>query len=162
MAVAPYSKWFGVAVFSNANLLHFAVCKYYDRTFDVDGDLRHATKLINEFKPTIILVKALTARQLGAEKQANILNAIKHVAGKLAIRFTEVDLEGVKHTFLEDRGATLEELFVKVGTSFPELSRMTAFQNRSQRGYYTPVLSAVAIGASFRPHKGIPRSKLNP
>lgn len=154
LAIASYSKGFGVAVFSNSNLLHFAVCKYYDRRFDVEEDLRHATELIDEFMPTIILVKALTARQLRAKRQIHILDGIKRVAGRMAISFTEVDLDNAKQALLKDRDSTLGALFTKVGGSFPEVSRMASFQNRSQREYYTPLLSAVAIGASFKIPRG--------
>ena len=150
LVIAPYSKWFGVAVFSKLQLLEFAVRKYHDRTFDIDRDLCHATDLINEFKPTNVIVKALTIRQIGAEKQVNILNGLRRAAALMQIPFTEVDLDGAKQSLLKDRGATIETLFEKVRGSFPELSRIASFQNRSQREYYTPLLSAVAIGASFR------------
>lgn len=150
LVVAPYSKWFGVAVFSKLHLLDFAVRKYNDRKFDMDGSNCHATELINEFRPTKVVVKALTIRQIGAKKQMNILDGLKRSAALMQIPIMEFDLDGAKQTLLKDRTATLEALFEKVGKSFPELSRIALFQNRSQREYYTPLLSAVAIGASIR------------
>lgn len=154
LIIAPYSKWFGVAVFSKLHLLEFAVRKYNDRTFDMDRDFCHATELINEFRPTNVVVKALTIRQIGAEKQVNILDGLRREAALMQIPFTEVDLDGAKQSLLKDSRATVGALFEKIGKSFPELSRIASFQNRSQREYYTPLLSAVAIGASFKTPRG--------
>lgn len=150
LVIAPYTKRFGLALFRGSELIHFSVRPYkiIKRPSSVNTFSSAATSVfLRGFGPTMIIMKALTIRQAKSENQKAFLHKVRQFAQGASIPFEEVDLEYVKAQVFDNKQSRHQVLFMKLALAFPELSKMVDFQNASQAEYYTPVLSAIAIGA---------------
>ena len=151
LVIAPYTKRFGIAVFGRVELLHFSVHQYKsirNRIGRPSPDEFEIAELIDDFKPNKVLLKSLTIRQANSPVQQNFFREIKRTAATESIPVEEVDFDGVTSTVVGWQKLTHRQLFTKLADTFPELTRLTKFQNPAQEEYYKPVLSAIAIGAS--------------
>lgn len=149
LIVAPYTKRLGIAVFSNADLIHFAVKTLRSpRTIEsvnteISIQLKHLSR---KFAPRLVIIKALSKRQRSSEKQQHMARAIRQFAAAKGIESKDVAFDRVKQKLSVEGRPTMATTFTTVRRAFPELARFDHFQNPSQRIYYTSLLSAVAIG----------------
>jgi hypothetical protein len=151
LVIAPYTKRFGIAVFGRSELLHFSVHQYKTIRDSVGRDSSNQSgvgELISDFKPKMIMLKSLTVRQGKSEVQRDFSREVMRIAAAESIRVDEVDFDRIKSKFPGNQKITQRQLFANLAVTFPELTRIVKFQNPAQAEYYTPVLSAIAIGAS--------------
>jgi hypothetical protein len=142
LVVTPYTKRFGIAVFERKELLHFGV-KTLPAPRTIDSvrleTARHLKDVISEFSPSVVVIK--TQLKEKGERHREIELTVKEVSRSAGIPTQTRSVGSMKGRYL------------KIRTVYPELSRFDHFQNRSQREYYSPLLSAVAIGFEFHSHK---------
>lgn len=149
IVITPFTKRFGIAVFSNSELLYFAV-KTYKNPRTIESIKAEATQklknLIDEFKPELIIAKSLTRRQAVTNDHTLLVETIRCVAKLVSVPVDEVSFEEARRKLVFNNRPTKSRTFAVLQNIYPELTRFIHFQNRSQREYYTPLLSAVAIG----------------
>lgn len=153
IVITPYTKRFGVAVFSGTELSYFGVKTLpTPRTLDSirGATTRHLKNLIIEFSPTVVVIKTLTGSQMNSEKHRHLAETVKQVSESAGIPAQDRSFEIIKQKLAQSKYPTMEEAFTKLRKVYPELSKVGEFQNRSQREYYAPLLTAVAIGFAFQ------------
>ena len=118
------------------------------RTAEIVGvDAGNITRrLIARFKPSGIVVNRFGGYHPRPIVLERAVTEIKDVAQSFCIPLELVDSRLVNTTQIDKANGGNSAGFALVGETFPELRRIVHFQNRSQREYYSPVLSAVAIG----------------
>ena len=154
LVVAPYSQRLGVAVFAESNLLHYAVKTF--RLPRTPQSVRaetsaHIKDLIKEFTPDRVIVKKLSRRQLYSRNQRNVLDQITVEAKISGLQTVQLSFEDAKRDLSVETHTTNSDMFRVLKLIYPELDRFSHFQNRHQREYYVPLLTAVAIGNSRTP-----------
>ncbi|MBA2335309.1 MAG: hypothetical protein H0V90_10280 [Blastocatellia bacterium] len=149
LVVTPFSKRFGIAVFRHGELLYFAVNSYRQpRTLDsIQADAMMKLKnLFDKFTPGLIILKSLTRHQAASNNHRHVVMTIKSIAKMYSVPVEEISFKDARCKLLTGQVPTYNRTFATLRDTFPELTRFTLFQNRSQREYYMPLLSAVAIG----------------
>lgn len=151
LALAPYSQRLGVAVLDRSELLHFAL-----KTFTLPRTLssvssetrRELDELIDRYHPEMVILKELSKRQDGSVNQRAMVQQIVKVANAAGIPILKVLFESVKRKVVHRSDPTDHETFDVIKRLFPELSKLSNFQNRHQHEYYRPLLAAVTLGFS--------------
>jgi len=149
LAVAPYTKRLGFAVFANTEILYFAVKTFkLPRTVaSVKAEIsQNIRKLTEDFKPELVIVKILNSRQIKSKKLRSVVEQIKLEAEYRNLTVKAISFERVKQELCADEKATKAVLFKILSARYPELKRFASFQNLSQAEYYNSLFSAVAIG----------------
>jgi hypothetical protein len=149
LVIAPYTKRFGIAVFGQLELLHYAVHQYkapWNRSGVRSSDAAPIGQMISDLRPKMILIKSLTVRQAKANAQQSFVQEIKQLAEAASVPCREVEIENLTGRRLAKSKTTKRDLFVNLAIIYPELARIVKFQNLSQEQYYRPLLSAIAIG----------------
>jgi hypothetical protein len=149
LIIAPYTKRFGIAVFRDSKLLYFSV-----KTFRLPRTAESVKmetsmeieNLIQEFSPNLVIVKALTERQIGSDNQRQVTREVRRLANIAAVPIKVISFEDVKRKVSSRNRPTKMSTFRVLKGVYPELARFIQFQNRSQEEYYTPLLSSIAIG----------------
>lgn len=149
LVVAPYSQRLGVAIFAGSDLIHYAVKTFkLPRTeqsvmVETSAQMR---LLINEFRPKSVMVKKLSRRQISSRNQRAILEQVEIEANTARLLTQEFSFEDAKQELSEGVGPTNTAAFRALIHVYPELEKLSHFQNRHQKEYYVPLLTAVAIG----------------
>lgn len=149
LVLASYTRRFGIAVFRNAELRYFGVKTFsLPRTEEsVRCEAAVAVEnLINEFRPDLVIMKSPTKRQADSLIQQVVVNEIKRITELAGIPLTEKPFEDAKEKLSPLTRPTRTSTFAAVREIYPELRRLSDFQNPFQEEYYRPLLSAVAIG----------------
>jgi hypothetical protein len=149
LVVAPYTKRFGIAVFCDAELLYYGV-KTLARPRTLESIrsevITRLNRLIDEFSPELVVIKHLSQRQARSEKQKQVGIEIRRIARENGIASKHVQLDEVNKKLSTDGRPTMAQTFSTLLTVYPELARFSLIRNRSQREYYSAVISAVAVG----------------
>lgn len=151
LALAPYSQRLGVAILDRSELLHFKV-----KTFALPRTAasisvetrRELAAFMDQYHPNVLILKTLSKRQSSSENQRAVVEQIIKVANAGRIPILNVSFESVKRSVVRRSTPTDQETFAAIKELFPELRKLTNFQNRHQREYYRPLLAAVTLGFS--------------
>lgn len=149
LTIAPYTKRLGFAVFSQSEILYFAVKTFkLPRTIkSVKAEIsQNIKKLTKDFKPELVIVKTLNSRQVNSKKLRSVVGQIKLEAECRNLPVNEISFERVKQELCSGKKATKAVLFKMLSARYPEIKRFASFQNLSQAEYYNSLFSAVAIG----------------
>lgn len=153
LAVAVSTKRIGVVVFSDEELIYFAVktLKSPRTSYSVKRQIAHIIKeFINEYNPGLLVIKALGKQQVQSKKQRLAVRQVKSSAESCALSWTEVSLEKVKPLLSAHRKPNKTNVFRILSEIYPELKRFVESQNLSQAEYYNSLLSAAAVGFFYQ------------
>src|SRR5438128_2445544 len=112
IVITPYTKRFGVAVFSRAELVYFGVKTLpAPRTIESirSETARQLKDLIIEFSPTLVVVKTLTGPQTNSEKHRHLADTVKQVSESAGIPAEESPFEAIKQRLAQTKYPTMAE-----------------------------------------------------
>jgi RNase H-fold protein (predicted Holliday junction resolvase) len=149
LAIAPGSREFGVAVFSERELIYFAV-RTLPRGRSAALQKEEVSELLLElfanFKPQLVVLRAVSKYQQTSVALREIVKFVKRQAKAREIPVTEISLEQVK-SFFQDAGKdTQKRAFQTLANLYPELRQFSSRPSKWQSDYYHNLLSAVLIG----------------
>jgi len=153
LIVTPYTKRLGMAVFKHGELIYFGVKTFRrPRTAESINDetAKKLAELLNDFNPGLLIVKSLTAHQLGSDKHKGIERTIKRALNTAGISIIESSFEEARQNLVTDGKPLKKIVFDIIRKLYPEMARFVHFQNRHQSEYYTPMLAAITIGLAYR------------
>ena len=153
LAVAVSTKRIGVVVFSEEQLVYFAVktLKSPRTSYSVKRQVAHIVKeFINEYVPGLLVIKALGKQQVKSKKQRLAVTQVKSSAEAFGIYWTEISLEQIKPMLSVNRKPNKTNAFRALSQIYPELKRFVESQNLSQAEYYNSLLSAAAVGFYYQ------------
>lgn len=149
LAITPGNRKFGIAVFSECELIYFAV-KTISRRRSAALQKEEITELLSElfacFKPQFIALKAISKYQQTSFALKEIVKLIKHQAKAKQIPVTEISLEQVKCLFEGAKKHTQKNAFQRLVKLYPELRQFSSRPNKWQNDYYHNLFSAISIG----------------
>lgn len=149
LTIAPFTKRLGFAVFSDAEILYFAVKTFKPQrsAMSVKAEISQSVKnLTEEFKPKLILVKTLNQWQVKSKNTAFVFSQVRREAEARKVPVREISLEQIKRELCSGGKPAKAILFKMLSAAYPEIKQFVSFQNLSQAEYYNSLLSAVAIG----------------
>lgn len=153
LAIVVCTKRLGLAVFCRTELLYFAV-----KTLKPPRTDRHVKRQVSqiyqktttEFAPKVITLKLLGKQQAKSKNLQFVMRIIKHQSETAGISLEEISFDEAKRKLVSGNKPTKTNAFLALSKIFPELRRLTKFQNPAQAEYYNSLLSAVAVGFYFQ------------
>jgi hypothetical protein len=149
LVLTPYTKRLGIAIFRQRELRYFAVKSFRAprSILSIQKETHlHLLNLIREFPPKMVIVKKITNQQAISSNHQRVVDAIRQVADYHTLLVKEIPFETVRRKIVTKHKPTVTNVATILQRSYPELGRYAQAQNRWQREYFAPILSAVAIG----------------
>lgn len=152
LVITPYTKRIGIAFFDGRELVYFAV-KTFRRPRTM-GSIRGETRLrvvylIRRFKPAILIVKSVSSYQHASQNHREISRSIRVTARRAKVATRSISFESAKRQIVLSGRMTKKRTFRILGQRYPAIARYVPIRNRDEDEYYTPLLSAVAVGSCY-------------
>lgn len=150
LAIAPGSRRLGIAIFSDCELIYFAV-KTVSRNHSAALQKEEITELLAElfacFKPHFVALKAVNQYQQTSIVLKEIIKLLKRQTKARRVPISEISLEQIRSFAGNTEKQTQMKTFQTLTTLYPELRQFAGRPNRWQNEYYRNLFSAVSVGA---------------
>jgi RNase H-fold protein (predicted Holliday junction resolvase) len=157
LSIAVCTKRIGVAVFSQTELLYFAV-KTLQSPRTIPCVRRQVSQifetLLTEYSPKLIILKLPGKQQMRSKNLEFVHRVVKKNSEIAGVSLRKISFENAKQILCVDKKPTKTNAFLALAKIYPELRLMVKCQNPAQAEYYNSLLSAVAVGYYFQNKNG--------